>query len=156
MKIPTQKKEHSCKLQCCPYNEKSEYRRKLDGHGVGMVRCDCLFTVGYIIIHYIARCSCWLSRCFFAKITTHEYFRTVKTTKWFATQTWFRIICSIVKILKRQTVLVTFNSVEKGVWYNIRKSLHHFGPPSQPSNIQWNSDFGFGPLNVCGLTGRSL
>jgi len=42
------------------------------------------------------------------------------------------IICLIVKILKRQTVtasvLFTFNSVEKGVLYNIRNSLHNFGP----------------------------
>jgi len=50
----------------------------------------------------------------------------------FATVTGFRIICSIVKILKRQTVtasvLFTFNSIEKRVLYNIRNSSHHFGP----------------------------
>ena len=45
----------------------------------------------------------------------------------------FRIICSIVKILKRQTVtapvVFTFNSVEESVSYNIRNSSRHFGPP---------------------------
>ena len=54
------------------------------------------------------------------------------TIKWFATVTGFRIICSIVKILKRQTVTAsvwfTVNSVEECVRYNIRNSSHHFGP----------------------------
>ena len=62
----------------------------------------------------------------FAKITTFEYSRTVKTTKCFATVTGYKIICSKVKILKRQTVttsvLFTFKSVEKAVLYNIRNS----------------------------------
>ena len=39
----------------------------------------------------------------------------------------FRIICSIIKILK--TVVFTLNSVDTGVRYNIRNSSHHFGPP---------------------------
>ena len=47
--------------------------------------------------------------------------------------TGFRIICSIGKILKRQTVtasvVFTLNSVDTGVRYNIRNSSHHFGPP---------------------------
>ena len=64
-----------------------------------------------------ARCSCWLRWVVnFAKITTHEYSRSVKTTKCFATVTVFRRICSKVKILKRQTVttsvLFPFNFVE--------------------------------------------
>jgi len=51
----------------------------------------------------------------------------------------------MVKILKRQTVtasvVFTFNSVEKGVRYNIRNGSHDFGQTgiidtlSQPSNI---------------------
>jgi len=52
--------------------------------------------------------------------------------KCFATVTGFMIICSKIKIQKRQTVtasvLLTLNAVEKCVWYNIRNSLHHFGP----------------------------
>ena len=53
-------------------------------------------------------------------------------SKCFATVTGFRIICSEVKIPKRQIVtayvVFTFNSVEKGVQYNIRNSEHHRGP----------------------------
>ena len=62
-----------------------------------------------------------------------QYSRTVKTTKGFATVTGYKIICSKVKILKRQTVttsvLFTVNVVEKGLRYNIRNSSHHLGPP---------------------------
>ena len=69
------------------------------------------------LFEYSARCSCWLRWVVnFAKITTHEYSRSVKTTKCFATVTVFRRICSKVKILKRQTVttsvLFPFNFVE--------------------------------------------
>ena len=38
---------------------------------------------------------------FFAEITTHEYSRTVKTTKCFAPMTGFRILCSILKDSKK-------------------------------------------------------
>ena len=49
------------------------------------------------------------------------------------------------------SVLFTFDSVEKGARYNITNSSHHLRPPGIIV-----TSFGFGPLNVCGLTGRSL
>ena len=51
-------------------------------------------------------------------------------------------------------VLFTFNTVEKGVRYNIRNSSHQHAVSPQTFSVY--SAFDFGPLNVCGLTGRSL
>ena len=48
---------------------------------------------------------------FFAKIKAHEYSKTVKTTECFRTVTWFRIIYSKVKILKRQTVTTSVSFI---------------------------------------------
>ena len=57
-----------------------------------------------------------MTRVIFAKATIREYSRTVKTTKCVATVTGFRLICSKVKLLIRQTVttsvIFTFNFVE--------------------------------------------
>ena len=74
----------------------------------------------------------------------------------FATVTGFRIICSKVMIL----VLLTYNSVEKGVRYNVRNESHHFEPSgiivTSQSALKHLVGFGFGPLNLCGLIGRSI
>jgi len=68
-----------------------------------------------------------MSRLFW-KIKTHEYSRTVKTTKCFATVTRLRIIYSKVKILKIQnvttSVLFTFIFVDLGVRSNIEQIVH--------------------------------
>ena len=55
------------------------------------------------LFQYSASCSSWLRWAgFFAKIKIHEYSRT----QCFETVTWFRTICSNIKILNRQTAYV--------------------------------------------------